>query len=227
MRLFLHGGAGGRKEPNELDKRFALSINSTKPLLFIPIANDIAVRPYENCLRWFYRIMNPLGITNIIMWVEDDLRKKTVADFNQFSGIYISGGNTFKLLKELKEFGTLEILKKMAERDVPIAGGSAGTIIFAQTIIPAIHGDKNLVGLKDFSALNLLHDYNTWCHYTDANIPTVQQYMKKYNLKKIVAIPDNSGILVTNTSIYRIGTTPVLIFEGDIIREMKSEEIYE
>ncbi len=219
MKLFL-GGGGGKEDSIELDKKFVANLDLSKPLLYIPIAINTGKYPYSGCVAWLSSVLGPLGVTNIVMWVEDDLKGKQEKDFEQFGGVYIGGGNTFKLLKELKEFGTFEILRKLAKKDVPIYGGSAGAIIFAKTVIPALSADENFVELTDFSAFNLVKNYDMWCHYSESLDPMIKSYMDKYSLRKIIAIPENAGIYVTNNNIEIIGPANVEVFEGEDIKTM-------
>ncbi|MBN2094400.1 MAG: Type 1 glutamine amidotransferase-like domain-containing protein [Candidatus Zambryskibacteria bacterium] len=217
MKLFL-GGGGEKEDSIELDKKFVFSLDLSKPLLYIPIAINTDKHPYSGCLEWLLDVFGPLGVKNIVMWIEDDLKQKQEKDFEQFAGVYIGGGNTFKLLKELKEFGTFEILRKLARKGVPIYGGSAGAIIFAKTIIPALSADENFVELTDFSALNLVRNYDMWCHYSESLDSMIKSYMSKYYLKKIIAIPENTGLYVTEESIEVVGPSEMKIFEGDDIK---------
>lgn len=217
MKLFL-GGGGGKEDSVELDKKFVANLDLSKPLLYIPIAINTEKYPYSGCVAWLSSVLGPLGVTNIVMWIEDDLKKKQEKDFEQFSGVYIGGGNTFKLIKELKGFGTFEILRKLAGKDIPIYGGSAGAIIFAKTVIPALSADENFVELTDFSAFNLVKNYDMWCHYTESLDPTIKMYMNKYSLKKIVAIPENAGLYVTDNNIEVIGPANVEVFGGEDIK---------
>lgn len=224
MKLFLGGGGGGI-DSIELDKKFVASLDLSKPLLYIPIATNTKKYPYSGCVAWLSSIIGPLGVDNIVMWIEDDLRQKREKDFEQFGGIYIGGGNTFKLLKELKEFGTFEILRNLVQKNIPIYGGSAGAIILAKTIIPALSADENFVGLTDFTALNLVNGYDIWCHYTEIMDPLIKSYMDKYDLKKIIAIPENAGLYVTEHSIGVIGPANVKMFETEEIKEFKPGEL--
>lgn len=213
MELFL-GGGGGRIDSSELDKKFVASLDVSKPLLYIPIATNTAKYPYSGCVDWLLSVLGPLGVTSIVMWVEEDLKTKTKQDFDQFSGIYIGGGNTYKLLKELKEFGIFDVLLTLAKDGMPIYGGSAGAIIMAKTIIPAGFLDENKVGLTDFSALNLVQGYDVWCHYTGKEDYAIRDYMKNFSLDKIIAIPENAGVIVTEEEIKAVGPGKVIIFNS-------------
>jgi len=72
--------------------------------------------------------------------------------------IYVQGGNTFYLLKFVKESGFDKIVKELVENGIIYIGVSAGSYIACPTIEMAIwkHQDKNRVGLTDLTALNLV-----------------------------------------------------------------------
>jgi len=214
MQLFLSGGGNG-KDSVQLDKKFIEALDKNKPVLYIPIAINANKHPYLGCLDWLKNNFKSLGFNNFTMWVEKDLIKKKAEDFEKFGGIYIGGGNTFKLLKELKDFGTFEILKKLAISNIPIYGGSAGAIIFAKTIISVLPVDKNNVGLKNFSGMNFVGDCDIWCHYKETDDRLIIEHMKKHNLSKIISIPDNAGLYVKNQEIEIVGPSNVAIFNLD------------
>ncbi len=211
MKLFLGGGGGGT-DSIELDRKFVASLALSKPLLYIPIATNTAKYPYSGCVTWLSGVLGPLGVKDIVIWVEEDLKTKVKDDFTQFSGIYIGGGNTYKLLKELKEFGTFDILSSLARDGMPIYGGSAGAIILAKTIIPAGFLDENRVGLTNFSALDLVHGYDVWCHYTGTEDNSIKDYMERFDLQKIIAIPENAGLIVREEKIEEVGPGKVKFF---------------
>ncbi len=223
MRLFLSGG-GSDKESIELDKKYTRSLNTSKPVLYLPIAINIKEHPYQECLQWIRRQFQPLGFDNFIMWEEGDLRDKTLKDFGQFCGIYIGGGNTFKLLKELKEFGTFEILMDLAQKDLPIYGGSAGAIILARTIIPALSADANDVSITDFSALNLVQGYDIWCHYKEQMDEKIYTYAREHDLKQIIAIPESAGLYATDNAIEAVGPSGISVFISGVKRNIKPGE---
>lgn len=214
MKLFLSGG-GADQESEQIDREFIEALDTAKPVLYIPIAIDTDKYPYPSCLDWIKNNFQPFGFTNFMMWTEKDLKGKTLADFTQFGGIYIGGGNTFKLLKELREFGTMEILKSLALADIPIYGGSAGAIIMAKTIIPALSADENLVGLSDFSALNLLSENEVWCHYRATDDETIKEFISKYQLGKIICLPEDTGVVVSEKEIKAVGSGNICVFGKD------------
>lgn len=212
MKLLLSGGGSGQESFN-LDRKFIEAVDVNKPVLYIPIAIDQVRHPYPGCLEWLKGNFKPFGFQNFVMWTEVDLTGKTESDFSQFGGIYIGGGNTFKLLHDLKEFGTFDILKSIASKDVPIYGGSAGAIILTRSILPASYLDENEIGISDLSALNLI-DIDIWCHYTDSMKGDLKEFMKKHDLHTVVAIPENAGLSVSEKGIEAVGPGIVTVFTG-------------
>lgn len=224
MQLFLSGG-GSSADSAELDKKFIASVAAGKPVLYIPIAINTEKYPYSGCLAWIQKNFRHLGFDNFVMWIEEDLKGKREEDFKQFGGVYIGGGNTFKLLKELKEFGTAEILKHLAARGIPIYGGSAGAIILTRSIIPALSADENLVGLTDFSALSLLRGFDIWCHYAEGMEDEIRACMRTNRIEKIIAIPESAGLYVTDGGIEAVGPSDVTVFAKDSKGFVKSGEM--
>jgi dipeptidase E len=223
MNLFLSGG-GDREDSVLLDKKFLEQVNFNLPILYIPIA--LHGRPYADCLEWVRGTFSPLGFDNFVMWDENDLQGKTIEDYKQFGGIYIGGGNTFRLLRDLKELGTFDILKNLAEEGMPIYGGSAGAIIFARTIIPALpYDDNESIGLSDFTGLNVLHDDDIWCHYNDTMDALIQNYRNKFSLERIIALPDNVGLFVSKAGTKVIGLSNAIIIDKNGRKEIAPENI--
>ena len=203
MRLYLSGGGNGEKSA-ELDRKFASAIGKSKPLLYIPIAMDENRHSYPECFQWLSKTFNPLGIDKIEMWTEKDLRERAEAELERFSGVYVGGGNTFYLLKELKDSGFLPKLERLIKRNVPYYGGSAGAIICAKTIIPSMASDSNDVGLKNFEAMHFVRDYDLWCHYEPEDTAKIQEFKEKYPLD-LIALPENTGLFVTEKAIEVVG----------------------
>jgi dipeptidase E len=224
MKLFLSGG-GSKEQSESLDKAFADSINKKKPLLYIPIAINNKKHPYPECLIWLKDTFDKLGVTNYTMWDEKDLYLWQKEEVTNFSGIYIGGGNTPYLLKTLKDTGCWNFIKEAVSKSVPIYGGSAGAIIFAKTIIPCLILDENFVGLKDMSAMNMLNEKELWAHYEPENDKIIKEFTTKYDLKEIIALPEETGIVLENNSIKILGKKSAFIFSGKNKKEIKSGEI--
>lgn len=220
MKLFLSGGGG---EPFSLDKKFVNSLDKSKPLLYIPIAMNPKRHSYSECFDWITKYFSKFNLSSIEMLT--NLRNFPKKELDKFGGVYIGGGNTPRLLKELKESGFWEHLKYLIKKDIPISGGSAGAIIFAKTIIPSLSADENNVGLTNFNAMNRLQGYDLWAHYNLLMDPKIKEYMKKYELEKIIALPENCGIYVNDELMTIIGNHSAFIFDSKGKKEVKRGKI--
>src|SRR3989344_2037059 len=223
MKLILSGGGSGEKT-KELDELFAKIIDKSKPLLYIPIAIDKIKHPYTECLKWLKGTFDKLGINLYEMWTESEL--ENIKDGpEKFGGVYIGGGNTFYLLKVLKKTNFWTFLKKCIDKDIPIYGGSAGAIIFGHSILSS--NDINNSNLKDFDGMNLLGDISIFCHYKPEKDETVEQKIFTSNLKKIIVLPETSGIyLESNKKRKIIGKDAVWLFSKDQKVKVEIGEVF-
>ena len=102
MRLLLNGG-GGINELKPAMKILEDIMDHSKPILYVPLAMDEKEHPYDDCYNWFQDVISDMNICGV------DMAKsyEELANFNleNYSSIFIGGGNTYKLLKEIKYNG--------------------------------------------------------------------------------------------------------------------------
>ena len=114
--------------------------------------------------------------------------------------IYVQGGNTFFLLKCVRESGFDKVVKDLIEEGVIYIGVSAGSIIAGPTIETAgwkgTDGDSNMVGIEDFSGMGLV-DFNVFVHYQDEYWEAVETESKKTNYP-IRILTNDQAVLVKN-----------------------------
>lgn len=76
--------------------------------------------------------------------------------------IYVSGGNTFFLMQELRRTGTDRLIVEQVEKGKLYIGESAGAMVFAPNIEYATKMDNHLSmipGFEDFTALGIVSFY--------------------------------------------------------------------
>lgn len=142
--------------------------------------------------------------------VEDiDIEGKNEAELSELLSdkdvIYVQGGNTFYLLKCIKESGFEKVIKELMKKDVIYVGVSAGSYIICPTIEMAIwkHQDRNIVGLTDLTALNLVPFLIT-AHYKSEYYSVIKKAIShsKYPVK---ILTDQQAILVKDGKIKLVG----------------------
>jgi dipeptidase E len=127
----------------------------------------------------------------------DGKTKEEIKDFFKDKNVvHIEGGNTFYLLKAIRETGFAEILKELLNEGRVYIGTSAGSYVMCPTIEVSTWNDdgKDKFGLTDFTALNYV-PFILKVHYKDESENLLREKMKtaKYPLR---ILRDGQGILV-------------------------------
>lgn len=94
MKLLLIG-ATYPEDVEHSDKLFRNQIDYNKAMLYIPVAGETHSFSYSRSFDWFKK---RFGINKMEMCTE----LNSAENLNQYTALYIGGGNTFKLLKEIK-----------------------------------------------------------------------------------------------------------------------------
>lgn len=220
MRLILNGG-GSDEQIKESLEVFAREVNGGK-VLYVPLAWNNG--NMQDCINWFKGQMQPFGVTNIEQVL--DPKEITREKLNEVSGVFIGGGNTYKLLKGLKETSAFMNLKEYIENDGLIMGGSAGALIFSECIDTCLKdelvikscNDENIVGLKDTKGFNALNGYSILPHYKKLpeQYEDTQKRVEKLlkNGYKLICLPEESSLYVNGDKMQIIGQKPVELFVG-------------
>lgn len=209
MNIILSGG-GDAPDSKPLDQLLISLLPAGKKLLYIPIAWKSG--EFNGCFSWFKLVFLNLDFSNHVMWA--DLSNKTFADLDDIGGIYIGGGNTYSLLHSLQNTGFDKVLMQFIGTGRPVYGGSAGAIIFGQTIDTAAFGgdaDENSVGLTNTRGFNLLDDRAIQCHYKSDQDSEIMEYVSQKNVP-IIALSERSGLHLTNDKNTVVGFEPAYLF---------------
>lgn len=215
MKIFLCGGGSGDVAKKSTLK-FGSFIDKNKPLLYVPLAMEN--NRYDSCLEWIKKEMSIINVTNIEMVTSaKDLSEKKL---NNYCAIYIGGGNTYKLLKEIKESNSFKKIQQYINDDGIIFGGSAGAIIFGKDIDSCKTQDPNDVQLKETEGFNILSGCSLLCHLNrndgvkfnrDKNSEYLLEFSKN---NKVIYLPDDDTIFVNDDEITIIGDSDYRVYEN-------------
>jgi dipeptidase E len=147
--------------------------------------------------------------------------------------VFIGGGNTFRLLKNLQEHDLVSTIRSRVESGVPYIGSSAGSVVASPTLKTT--NDMPIVEPHSFEALGLV-GFQINAHYLDPDPgsthmgETRETRLKEFleeNDTPIAAIRegsmirvDDAGIQLRGTNgarIFRPGADPVEVQPGDWI----------
>jgi dipeptidase E len=182
-------------------------------MVFIPTAAN----PESD--RWYLNKdkinIAQLGITSI---KEVDLERETRESLAQkligADIVYVEGGNTFYLLKYVRESGFAELIKEFLERGGVYVGVSAGSMIVGPNIETANwkHADRNIIGLEDLTAMNLV-PFAIAPHIDETNIAATKAEAAKVSYP-VIALSDKQAVFVDEDKIKIIGSSDGMIFNS-------------
>ena len=149
--------------------------------------------------------MNDLNFsfTNIDIAGLDENKLKKALDGHNI--ILVEGGNTYYLLKAVRESGFDKIIKDLISQGVVYIGSSAGSYIACPSIIMSTWTERGFdrFGITDYTAMNLV-PFLIKAHYT----PDMKKMIdgKAKNLKYPLRIlNDNQALLVKDGEVQLLG----------------------
>lgn len=189
------------KDVADLLYDFEKNLNK-KTVTFIPTASIVEeVRFYveegKKSLQKLGLIVDVLDISTANF---DEIKEKlTKNDY-----IYVTGGNTFFLLQEMKKSKAGEIIKREVDLGKLYIGESAGSMILSKNIeyVKIMDNVEKAPYLDNFEGLGLL-DFYTVPHYNNFPFKKItqkilQQYSSNLNLQPI---SNNEAILVEDDKV--------------------------
>ncbi len=172
----------------------------------------------EGDKSWVYIAKEQLKSLGILSIEDLDLREKSKEDLQLILSnkdiVLVNGGNTFYLLKYIRESGFDALIKDLINQEKLYIGISAGSYVACPTIEQAHwkHQDKNDFGITNLTGLNLVPFLIT-AHLTEKTKPAITEGTKttKY---PIVALYDSQAVLVKDNSIKIVGEGKKELFNG-------------
>ncbi len=153
------------------------------------------------------KILYGCGIKQIVdLDLKDCKQKELEQILSDKDIIFVNGGNTFYLLKWVRESGFDKVVPHFLKRGRLYVGVSAGSYIACPTIEQATwkHQDRNRVGLTNFAALGLVPFLIT-AHFEE-NYRTIVQRAAQRTTYPIVALSDTQAVLVKDGKVNVLGT---------------------
>jgi dipeptidase E len=131
-------------------------------------------------------------------------------------GLFIGGGNTFRLLAALHDFGIFDIIKRRIGEGVPYLGTSAGATLFCPTIKTT--NDMPIVAVKSLVAFGFL-PFQINPHYPDAEAPSASETRKdrlnefhEENNIPIIGLRESCFLSIENGHVELNGDKSALLF---------------
>ncbi len=222
MKLIMSGG-GDSENFVELDKHFLSLLPNNPNLLLIPMAGE--PETYDDALDRIVDTFSTIHFKNIEMCL--DLNELDWDYLKNFHAIYIDGGNTFRLMDQVRKSHFYELLKKFIFNGGVVNGDSAGAIILGSHLETAHfgdEGDENETELICYQGLTLLGNIAIHCHYQDHEEQEILDFVHEFGIP-VIALNEAAGISIINGILKVIGRMKVDLYtlNGKIEIQPKGE----
>lgn len=168
-----------------------------KTVTFIPTASK--VEEYTLYVDEGKQALEAMGMVVSELDVSTASRDEIATKLQANDFIYVTGGNTFYLLQELKRSGADQLIQEQVKAEKLYIGESAGAIITSPNIeyIQKMDEVEKAPDLDSFAALHFV-DFYVLPHYKSEPFVEVSQEIKNEyeNKQDLVAISNEEALLV-------------------------------
>lgn len=195
---------------------------SVKTITFIPYARPSGIT-YDAYTSIVKKALKPIGLEVKGLHQFKDIEKA----LHNAEAIFVGGGNTFVLVKELYRQAIFDILKQKIDNGTPYLGTSAGSNICGPTMQTT--NDMPIVKPNSFKTMGIL-PFNINAHYLDSD-PTSKHMgetretrikeFHHFNQTQVLGLREGSWLEVQGDSIILKGKLSARLF----VKQQKPVEI--
>ncbi len=162
--------------------------------LFIPTASHDFM-PYYNSFHKIYTGMFDIKTDVALTVYKEPDMEKIKEKFRKADVIYVGGGDTVFMMEHWKKTGLLALLEEAYEREVPLAGLSAGAICWFSDIYTDSLKTENGTAYAMFKGLNWIKGIIS-PHYGQRMLDFDK--IVCYNYQRAYGVEDNAALLIEN-----------------------------
>ncbi|HEY8108994.1 MAG TPA: Type 1 glutamine amidotransferase-like domain-containing protein [Patescibacteria group bacterium] len=163
---------------------------------FVPTAADLDEDKWYVERDRAFLAENGFDITEV--QISRKLSAQAITVLRAADVLYVTGGNTFYLLKMFLDNGLSQVLPELVENGLKYIGASAGAVVLGPSLAPIQKLDNpSAVTLPSFDGLSLI-DFVPLPHYTKGNKlyeQILQEFEKDFDL---VPFTDKQAIVVSS-----------------------------
>lgn len=173
----------------EFYKLFNKQIEELK-MLYIPVASDDD--PDKDWVEEEFQTILDLGIRKENI---KEYRMDYELDLSEYDFIYMMGGNTFYLMKMIRENDFGNKIKSAIDNGIVYVGSSAGSEILGTTIEVALPYDENIYGIDDYTGLKIVN--KVIIPHANRKQEFIKEQKKKYK-EEIYQLFDEHAIIIVD-----------------------------
>ncbi len=193
--------SAGFLNPKIAEEFLKLTNDKEAKILMVAYAQDDNEQFYVNESK---KELEELGFGDIFVLNMDEF--SDISSLKDFDVIYVCGGNTYSILKKMKEFGLDKFIINQVNKGSIYVGVSAGSIIAGQTIEIAgwgSEGDSNDVDLKDLSGLGFT-DIAIFPHFKESISDELVKFREKVKYP-VQELSDSQALLIVGDKVDFLG----------------------
>lgn len=204
LNLFLAGG-GTHREEAEVWRR---ACQGQRRMLYLPLASTEEDK--LGAKKWLGESLADLGIeVEVDAWLT--LEGKDPDDLWNYDMLFVGGGYTSYLAREINENGFAEPIRRFVREGHHYYGGSAGALVVCQDVSSAasLDDDSDAEGM---TGLGILENLSILPHSDVFPPESAIRIARTYDVP-VLAIPEGAGVFVTGKEFWAIGESPVTLVE--------------
>jgi dipeptidase E len=214
--LFLNGG-GDAPESAPVDRAFVSALGDG-PVLYWPFARPVDT--HASCQAWFTELMSGLGVTRIEMWSHPEPARPLA----RYGGLYIGGGDTYRLFTTLRASGLDRLLADAIDGGLPVFGGSAGAIILGADIATWVPEGAERPSVETARGLDVLDGFSVWAEYEPHHEAAIQAWLASRR-SPLLGLACAAGIIAKSGAMYACGREPVVRIDASGIAEFADGDL--
>lgn len=197
--------------------QIAAFLGPARRIAFVTAANLHDESAYYDRARAALGAAPPAGCGVDVLHLRWDADPLAVVE--RAEGLFAGGGNTYALLKRLREAGLVDPIRARVRAGLPYIGSSAGSNVAGPNILTT--NDWNVVGLAAFEALGLV-PFNINPHYLETDpvmapgSETRDERIREYHVvwsNPVVGIEEGTLLRVEDSMVTVLGRGRVKVFE--------------
>lgn len=184
-----------------------------KYVLFIPYANAYDWQRFaDECIADFEK--HNIKMKSILDYTDP----RTALGDKNLAGVFVAGGNTFKLLKYLYDYTLIDAIKLLVNDGLPYAGASAGAVVACPGIYTT--NDMPMVEPQSLKALGLIpfqinpHFVSGELvanHHGETREQRIRQFQTEHNIP-VVGLRESGWLEIHGNSAELGGSEPGVLF---------------
>ena len=209
MKLLLVNSTYQAVANNWIKKHF----DGAKTILYIPYARHPSEYDERN-----EAVTQTLGNLGFKVVSAHNTSKSPDALLNEVQGVFVSGGNTYRLLEKLRDTNLLDPIRVKVKKGLPYMGSSAGAILACPTIQTG--NDMPIVWPRSCKGLDLI-PFQINAHFPSAD-PTsnhagetreerLLEYVQE-NDSTVIGLRDESGLSINDEGVILLGEKSARVY---------------